>query len=279
MKHAVSPPPCHANTLEQSEGGPVSSDARWLVPDWPAPRGVRALITTRAGGVSRGPWGVPPLGEGGMNLGAGCGDDPAAVAANRRRLRALLPAEPRWLAQHHGARVVDAESVDAPPAADASTALAHDVVCAVLVADCMPVLLADALGRGVAAAHAGWRGLAAGVLQATARALRERLADPTAELIAYLGPAIGPESFEVGPEVRDAMCASLADAPAAFRPLGGGKYLADLFALGRQALAQCGVERVYGGSQDTYTQPQRFYSFRRDRVTGRHAALIWRASI
>jgi YfiH family protein len=256
----------------------MTFDARWIVPDWPAPRGVRALITTRAGGVSRGPWGVPPDGTGGMNLGYGSGDDPAAVAANRARLRALLPEEPRWLTQLHGARVADAESVAEPPVADASTALARNVVCAVLVADCMPVLFADVRGRAVAAAHAGWRGLAAGVLQATADALRSRLNDPRAELIAYLGPAIGAEAFEVGADVLAAMLATLPQAASAFRPLGGGKYLADLFALGRQALAQRGVEAVYGGTESTYAQPQRFYSFRRDRVTGRHAALIWRAS-
>jgi hypothetical protein len=256
----------------------MTSDTHWIVPDWPAPQGVRALITTRAGGVSRGPWGVPPDGAGGMNLGYGSGDDPAAVAVNRARLRELLPEEPRWLAQAHGARVVDAESVAAPPVADASTALARNVVCAVLVADCLPVLLADARGRAVAAAHAGWRGLAGGVLQATADALRSRLDDPTAELIAYLGPAIGPEAFEVGADVLAAMRDTLPHASSAFRPLAGGKYLADLFALARQALAQRGVEAVYGGTESTYAQPQRFYSFRRDRITGRHAALIWRAS-
>lgn len=256
----------------------MSVDPRWIVPDWPAPPGVRALITTRAGGISRGAWGVPPDDGGGMNLGFGTGDDPAAVAANRARLRALLPEEPRWLKQEHGARVVDAESVAAPPAADASTALARNVVCAALVADCMPVLLADVRGRGVAAAHAGWRGVAAGVLQATARALRARLGDPAADVIAYLGPAIGPEAFEVGADVLDAMRDTLPQAQTAFRPLGHGKYLADLFALGRQALAQAGVETVYGGTESTYADARRFYSFRRDRVTGRHAALIWRAS-
>ncbi len=256
----------------------MNADPRWIVPDWPAPPGVRALITTRAGGVSRGPWGVPPQGEGGMNLGFGNGDDAAAVAANRQRLRALLPDEPRWLRQEHGARVVEAESVAAPVAADASTALAPNVVCAVLVADCMPVLIADARGRGVAAAHAGWRGVAAGVLQVTAHALRARLGDPAAELIAYLGPAIGPEAFEVGTDVLDAMCVRLPGARAAFRSCGGGKYRADLFALGRQALAQAGVEPVCGGSDSTYAEPLRFYSFRRDRVTGRHAALIWRTA-
>lgn len=256
----------------------MSPDPRWIVPDWPAPRGIRALITTRAGGVSRGPWGVPPRGEGGMNLGFGSGDDAGAVAANRARLRASLPQEPRWLKQEHGAHVVAAESVETPPPADASTAIAPGVVCAVLVADCMPVLLTDSRGLGVAAAHAGWRGVAAGVLQATARALRARLGDSRAELIAYLGPAIGADAFEVGVDVLDAMCATLPRARAAFRPLGGEKYLADLFALARQALAQAGVDAMYGGTHSTYADPQRFYSFRRDRVTGRHAALIWRAS-
>lgn len=251
-------------------------DARWILPDWPAPAGVRALITTRSGGVSRGPWGVPPHGEGGMNLGFGCGDDAAAVAVNRMRLRAVLPQEPRWLAQEHGARVVDAEDVvDAPPA-DASTAVAPEVVCAVLVADCLPVLLADRRGRAVAAAHAGWRGIALGVVQKAVRALRQRLDDPVADVIAYLGPAIGPEAFEVGAEVLTAMRTSLPQAEVAFRPLAGGKYLADLFALARQALAQVGVSAVYGGADSTFADAARFYSYRRDRVTGRHAALIWR---
>jgi polyphenol oxidase len=262
---------------------PTAESDDWIVPDWPAPAGVHALVTTRAGGVSPAPFGAGPERDAGMNLGLGSGDAPDHVLANRARLRARLPAEPRWLAQVHGAAVVDADaSYGEPPAADASTALHAGRVCAVLVADCLPVLFTDRAGRGVAAAHAGWRGLAAGVLQATAQRLRARLRSQTggaeAELMAWLGPAIGPQRFEVGPEVRAAMLALLPQAERAFVPLAGGKYLADLCALARQALAACGVQQVYGGGLCTASDPQRFYSYRRDGRTGRHAALIWRAA-
>jgi YfiH family protein len=249
-------------------------DDRWIRPQWPAHRRVHALITTRPGGVSRGPWGVPPKGEGGMNLGLLSGDDIAAVQANRARLRAILPAEPRWLKQVHGPVVVRADDITRPVEADASITTTPGVVVVVLVADCLPVLLADADGRCVGAAHAGWRGLAAGVIQATASAMRRELGDPQAELVAYLGPAIGPSRFEVGSDVLEVMAAALPDAAAAFRPLEG-KFLADLFALARQALAASGVANVHGGGDCTYGDPQRFYSFRRDRTTGRHAALVW----
>lgn len=248
----------------------------WIEPRWPAPSSVRALITTRAGGVSTFPYGAPL--DGGMNLGLGSGDDPARVAANRARLRGALPAEPAWLRQVHGARVVDAAEVAAAtpsPEADAAYADRPGIVAVVMMADCMPVFLTDAHGRAVAVAHAGWRGLAAGVIQATVRALRARLQDPVADLIAYLGPAIGPDHFEVGDEVRDAACGSLPGAQSAFSPGGSGKYLADLFALGRLALAQEGVNSVHGGGVCTHCDGARFYSHRRDRVTGRHAALIW----
>lgn len=261
----------------------------WIVPDWPAPVGVRALMTTRSGGLSAPPWGAAPGAGSGMNLGLNSGDTPSTVQANRARLRALLAAvstarlsnEPAWLNQVHGAAVVDAEAVaGTSPTADASTALAADAACAVLVADCLPVLFADVAGRGVAAAHAGWRGLAAGVLQATVTRLRQRIAASTgdlqAEVIAWLGPAIGPSRFEVGPEVLLAMQQRLPHAAHAFTPSAGGKHHADLFALARQALAQCGVERVFGGGLCTASDAQRFYSFRRDGPTGRHAALIWR---
>jgi hypothetical protein len=248
----------------------------WIAPHWPVPASVRALITTRAGGFSTGPYGAPL--EGGMNLGLGSGDDPAFVAANRVRLRQLLPADPAWLRQVHGTRVVDAADAAAasvPPEADAAVADRPGAVAVVMMADCLPVLLADAHGRAVAAAHAGWRGLAAGVIQVTVRALRARLHDPAAEVVAYLGPAIGPDHFEVGPEVRDATCAGLPGADAAFVPHGAGRYLADLFALGRLALAQEGVDAVHGGGVCTHCDAARFYSHRRDRVTGRHAALVW----
>ena len=249
---------------------------QWIVPEWSAPDAVRALITTRAGGTSAAPFDAS--GGGGLNLGFGSGDDLAAVAANRARLRAALPAMPAWLRQIHGARAVDAAeaaSASSPLEADAAFTDRPGVVAVAMMADCLPVLLADARGRGVAVAHAGWRGLVAGVIQASVRALRERVGDPSAGLIAYLGPAIGPDHFEVGSEVRDAACTSLAGAAAFFVPHGSGKYLADLFALGRLALAQVGVDAVFGGGICTYCDADRFYSHRRDRVTGRHAALIW----
>jgi purine-nucleoside/S-methyl-5'-thioadenosine phosphorylase / adenosine deaminase len=246
----------------------------WIRPDWPVPGRVRALITTRGGGVSTGPYGAVPEGQGGMNLGFGSGDLTEAVGENRTRLRQLLPSEPRWLKQVHGAAAVAAEQVTAPVEADASFACTPGVVAAVLVADCMPVLLADRSGRCVGVAHAGWRGLAAGVIQNLAAAMRDRLADPSAELIAYLGPAIGPSHFEVGREVLEAMEHSLPEAPTAF-VARGDKYLADLFALGRQALAQAGISGIHGRFECTYSDPGRYFSFRRDRVTGRHAALVW----
>lgn len=247
----------------------------WIVPDWPVAGSVRALVTTRRGGSSTGAWGVPPDGGEGMNLGFGSGESPRVVERNRARLAALLPAEPRWLKQVHGSTVVDAEAVAEPVEADAAVAVTPGVVAAVLVADCLPVLVADRAGRAVAVAHAGWRGLAAGVLQNTVRRVRERIGDPCADVVAYLGPAIGPQKFEVGPEVLAAMGASLPRAAEAFAPRGNDKFLADLFALARQALSQVDVANVLGGDQCTASDPTRFYSYRRDRVTGRQAALIW----
>ena len=251
---------------------------QWIRPDWPAPANVRALITTRAGGVSRGPYGVPPGGNGGMNVGLSSGDDVADVTENRSRLRAQLPAEPRWLHQVHAAQVADAAQRPASvnSTADASFTDAPDVVCVVSIADCMPVFITDKAGLCVGVAHAGWRGLAAGVLQATAQAIRQRVARPDADLLAYLGPAIGPHHFEVGTDVLEAMSVRLPDAVRAFAPAANGKYLADLFALGRQALESAGVVHIYGGNDCTFSDPARFYSFRRDGTTGRHAALIWR---
>jgi len=246
----------------------------WIVPDWPAPTNVRALITTRAGGVSAGPF-DDGRGGGGMNLGLKSGDDIGRVLQNRARVRAMLPAEPRWLQQVHGATVADLDGEDLAAAADAAITRQPRRVCVVSIADCMPVLFADCKGGAVGAAHAGWRGLAAGILQDTAAAMRRRLGDADRELLAYLGPAIGPAHFEVGAEVLGAMGERLPQAAEAFRPLGRGKYLCDLFALARQALSQVGVSRVFGGADCTYGDATRFYSFRRDRVTGRHAALIW----
>jgi hypothetical protein len=246
----------------------------WIVPDWPAPGVVRAFVTTRGGGFSEGAWGAGA--RGGMNLGLLTGDAPERVERNRALLNSYLPAPPRWLGLQHGADVVDAEAVGPEPAAaDASTAITPGVVCCVTVADCLPVLLADRTGSVVAAAHAGWRGLAAGIVQATVIAMRRRAAGRIGEIDAFLGPSIGAAAFEVGGEVLAAMRRGLPQADAAFAPLAGGKFLADLPALARQALAQVEVRSVFGGRWCTARDPARFYSFRRDRVTGRHAALIW----
>ena len=252
----------------------VAAHPQWIVPEWPAPDNVRALITTRAGGASGGRFGAGAAG-GGMNLGTRSGDAIEDVLANRARLRAILPGEPRWLQQVHGAAVaaIDEPADDAP--ADAAIALQPRNVCVVSIADCLPVMFADRDGRAVGVAHAGWRGLAGGILQNTAAAMRARLGNRDAALLAYLGPAIGPKHFEVGVDVLDAMRARLPQAHAAFTPAVGGKYLCDLVALARQALAQAGVAPVFGGGQCTYGEETRFYSYRRDRVTGRHAALIW----
>jgi hypothetical protein len=237
---------------------------QFLKPDWPVPASVHTLATTRAGGVS------PPPYEG-LNLADHVGDDVAAVARNRALLRAMLPAEPKWLKQVHGAIVARADEMDTPVEADASVAFDPGVVCAVLTADCLPVLFCDRAGTRVAAAHAGWRGLAAGVLEASVAAMQ---CSP-AEILAWLGPAIGPQAFEVGEEVREAFVRDLPAASAAFVPGQPGKWLADIYALARLRLARAGVNAVYGGGLCTYTDAARFYSFRRDKTTGRMASLIW----
>lgn len=236
----------------------------FIVPDWPAPPNVRALVTTRAGGVSAGPWAS-------LNLGDHVGDDPAAVAENRRILRARLPAEPHWLRQVHGTRCVDAALATADSEADAAFVRHPGAVCAVLTADCLPVLLCDAAGTVVAAAHAGWRGLAAGVIEATVRAMDV----PGEQLMAWLGPAIGPQNFEVGGEVRATFTAHDPAAAAAFAVRPGGKWLCDIYGLARQRLAVLGVRRVAGGDFCTVREAGRFYSYRRDGATGRMASTIW----
>jgi hypothetical protein len=254
-----------------------------VIPVWPdLPANVRALATTRAGGFSTGPY-DDGRGGGGLNLGLHVGDDPAVVARNRAALAATLPGVPAYVSQVHGIGVVDAAAVDpsrAPPEADASTADRPDVVCAMMTADCLPALFADLGGKVVGAAHAGWRGLAAGVLGQTVRAMRDRGAD---ELTVWLGPAIGPSSFEVGQEVWDAFVSPARSGPeaqllrAAFctLPERPGKYLADIYALARILLARDGVTRVHGGERCTVSEKERFYSYRRDGITGRQASLIW----
>ncbi|MDL2353641.1 MAG: peptidoglycan editing factor PgeF [Pseudomonadota bacterium] len=259
------------------------ASAELITPDWPdAPANVGALASTRRGGASAGPY-DDGAGGGGLNLGLHVGDDADTVRCNRAAVRALLPGAPAWISQVHGVAVVDAASVgpDQPVrVADASIASAPGVVCAVLTADCLPVLFADLAGTVVGAAHAGWRGLAAGVLSATVAAMR---AAGAGELTAWLGPAIGPARFEVGAEVRDEFLAGArgaveaAQVRAAFAPFAGrpGKYLADMNALARCLLARDGVTRVWGGAHCTASDSARFYSYRRDGVTGRQASMIW----
>ena len=244
---------------------------------WPdLPKGVGVLSTLRSGGVSTGAY-ADAQGEGGLNLGTHVGDAPEAVAENRALLRSLLPANPIWLEQVHGTEVVSAQSLSASgvtPRADAILARSAGAVCTIMTADCMPVLLADKRGKLVGAAHAGWRGLANGVLQNTVIQLREAGAD---EIVAWLGPGIGPEHFEVGDDVLDAFSHLAQAAQPAFVPIPdkSGKYLANLPALARLVLASVGVVQVAGGDRCTVSEASEFYSFRRDRVTGRMATMIW----
>jgi len=236
----------------------------WLKPDWPAPANVKALVTTRDGGVSGGPYAS-------LNLGLHVGDAPAAVERNRALLRARLPAEPRWLDQLHGTDVADAREAG-PVRADASVATRPGTVCAVMTADCLPVLFCNDRGTVVAAAHAGWRGLAAGVLDATVARMGER----PENLLAWLGPAIGPRAFEVGDDVRDCFVEEDPLAAAAFKPTGApGKWRGDLFMLARLRLRELGIARTYGGEICTYFSPDRFFSYRRDGTTGRFASVVW----
>ena len=240
-----------------------------LTPEWPAPPRVRAAFTLRGGGVSR-----PPFDS--LNVGAHVGDEPAAVAENRRRVRAALalPAEPAWLEQVHGVRVADLDAAGGAAApADAVLTRSTGRVCAVQVADCLPVLLAARGGSAVAVAHAGWRGLAAGVLEATVAALGAA----AGELVAWLGPAISQRHFEVGEEVRAAFLSSDPDAGGAFIANARGRWQCDLAALARRRLGALGVTAVSGGTWCTYADPARFFSFRRDGRCGRMAALIWLA--
>lgn len=257
----------------------MTAPPEWLRPAWCGPEAspkVGALMSTRAGGASLAPWNS-------LNLGTAVGDDPAAVAHNRRVFRqALEGAVPVFLKQVHGARVVRLRAAHAAVSAcleeaDASVTSEPGVACVVQVADCLPVLFMAPQGRAVGAAHAGWRGLAAGVLEATLQTLCDGAGCAPHEVQAWLGASIGPRRFEVGDEVRVAcQTASRPAAAAAFRPSGTpGKWLADLPALARARLAEAGVTAVSGGRWCTFDEPSRFFSFRRDGVTGRMAAAIW----
>jgi len=243
-----------------------SSPMDWITPDWPAPASVRAASTLRFGGMSEG-------GFSSLNLAFHVEDDPKAVTENRRRLRDALglPAEPAWLNQVHGVRVVEAGAWQAPPAADASIARSRGEVCVVMTADCLPVLFCDRSGSRVGAAHAGWRGLVGGVLGATV----ESLGVPPAELLAWLGPAIEQAAFEVGDEVREQFVARDPGNAVCFERNARGRWQADLYELARRELRRLGVEAIHGGGFGTYSDQERFFSYRREARTGRMATLIW----
>jgi polyphenol oxidase len=243
----------------------------WITPDWPAPSTVRALSTLRHGGVSAARYAS-------LNLGDHVGDSLASVAENRRRLMAaaVLPAQPHWLSQVHGTHVVDLDAssgVDAGPLGPADACFARQTrrVCAILTADCLPILLAADTGNLVGAAHAGWRGLAGGVIETLVGALPA----PPERLMAWLGPAIGSKHFEVGAEVREALLRDDPGASSSFMPNARGRFLADLGQLARRRLAALGVERIYGGGHCTFAEADRYFSHRRDGTTGRQATLIW----
>ncbi len=256
----------------------MSGRADWLAPDWGVP-GVGALMTTRSGGVSRAPYAT-------MNLGAAVGDDAGAVSANRALLGEAMGAAPVFLRQVHGARVVRVGVADAAPgapihAADAVVTSAAGVACVIQAADCLPVLLAAPDGRAVAAAHAGWRGLAAGVVEAAVEALCSVAGCAPGDVRAWLGACIGPDAFEVGADVLIAFGAAPGiegTRAGRFTAKGGAKWNADLAALARDRLAAAGVAQISGGAWCTVADASRFFSYRRDGVTGRMAAAVWIAA-
>jgi polyphenol oxidase len=242
----------------------VSIARDWIVPDWPAPARVKAYVTTRAGGVSRAPFAS-------LNLGDHVGDVPGDVASNRALLKVYLPSEPQWLRQVHGTNVVSADAVEAGIGADGAYSAHTGTVCAILTADCLPVLICDRNGSMVGAAHAGWRGLSQSIIEKTIAAMRV----PPPELLVFLGPAIGPAHYEVGDDVRDVFIRDDENAVTAFLPNANGKWLANLYELAQLRLRRIGVEEIYGGDFCTFEDSKRFYSYRRDGKTGRMASLIW----
>lgn len=239
-----------------------------IIPRWPAPANVRAIQTTRAGGVSAAPYDT-------LNLGMHVEDNPLNVARNRQLLNACVPTEPVWLNQVHGVSVVDAGATSCVPDADAAFSTSRGAVCAVMTADCLPLLFCNREGTVVAATHAGWRGLCEGVIEATIEAMQVL----PGSLMAWLGPAIGPQAFEVGEDVRQEFISQQSEAKDAFAATGGDKCLADIYRLAQLRLERMGVTEIYGGGIDqdfcTYTDKNRFFSFRRDGKTGRMATLIW----
>ena len=237
----------------------------WLVPDWPAPANIHAATTLRTGGVSLGTFSS-------LNPAAHVSDDNERVRQNRQIIGAMLdlPAEPIWLAQIHSNRAVKAVKTALLEQADASYTNESGVVCAVMTADCLPLLVCSTDGTQIAAIHAGWRGLLSGVISNTVVAMQQQ------DLLVWLGPAIGPDCFEVGPEVREAFLEKSATFNDAFKQQGNCKWLADIYQLARIELASLGIVNVYGGTHCTFTEHERFYSYRRESQTGRMATLIWR---
>jgi len=244
----------------------VTNKPEFIIPDWPAPENIRAYVSTRKGGHSQ-----TPFDE--FNLGNHVDDNPEVVKNNRLLLNTALslPGDPVWLEQIHTTNVVNAAKAEAPVHADASYSSQKNTVCVVMTADCLPVFFCSKDGSEVAIAHAGWRGLVAGVLEATV----EKLDSPAEELIAWLGPAIGPEAFEVGEEVRAAFMHQNTETKNTFSKNKNGKWLADIYSLARIRLEQAGVQNISGGDFCTYKNAEQFYSYRRDGQTGRMASLIW----
>ena len=248
------------------------SQLKFINPNWPAPTNVKALQTTRNGGVSHAPYAS-------LNLGAHVGDDALTVAKNRQLLNPYLPSEPVWVNQVHGIEVIDAAKSTSLQNADASFTTQPNVVCVTMTADCLPVLLCDSAGTVVSAVHAGWRGLCDGVIEAAVNKMSVRPSD----ILAWLGPAIGPNAFEVGDDVRQQFMAQDSQAELAFKPHTehqlNGKWLCGMYLIAQQRLNKVGVTQIYGGgiNEDfcTYTDEARFFSFRRDNVTGRMAGMIW----
>jgi YfiH family protein len=243
----------------------MNKNKHCLVPDWPAPENIHAATTLRTGGVSQGTYFS-------LNPAAHVCDDTNRVRQNRQIIREILnlPSEPLWLDQIHSNRAVKAVKTASLQQADASYTHEPGIVCAVMTADCLPLLVCSMDGRQVAAIHAGWRGLLAGVISNTVVAMQQR------NLLVWLGPAIGPDCFEVGAEVRDAFLGKSAEFNNAFKKQNNNKWLADIYQMARIELAALGITKVYGGTNCTVTEHERFYSYRRDAQTGRMATLIWR---
>lgn len=243
----------------------ASLSSTFIYPNWPAPAHVKAIQTTRLGGVSAAPYQS-------LNLGDHVKDNPHHVAHNRQLLNTFVPSVPVWLNQVHGVRVIDAALSSCVESADASFSTKKNVVCVTMTADCLPVFLCDKAGTVVAAVHAGWRSLCDGVIEQTIKSMPVE----ASELMAWLGPAIGPEAFEIGGEVRAQFIAQDAQAESAFKPKANtDKWLGDLYSIAKQRLANMGVPAVYGEPNCTYSNPDKFFSFRRDGDTGRMASLIW----